>query len=227
MPHKLKIEKNLAEQLDLIKRTKFKKEEWQKTNFKEIYNKLNEFREDKTLQQASWRDLTFEGKPTVIKLKNREKIFNFRIANEGFLFGENKRRRNILKTRKGKTELYKCKLCSTGIDTIKHDCKITTEILKSIGEKLNVQLTSPELILYHRGKVVADTTILILSIFKKVILKTKWHLDIENKNLDDNIEEIKLLTEKILKKTQTRIRKAPAWASTEELATLEKKLALN
>lgn len=190
MPHILKTPIMWAKTIEEIDKMKWTDEDWEESSFKDLYKRIKKQYEGKNEiktqgnDKIDWKSIMFDNK-SLVKTSNKEKIINYRIAAGGYIFGDKKRRMNLLKNIGRKMELHRCKLCQDGEDTIAHvfcECKFSKKILHQIYGKCKMSLPTEDRILYHvRPGPAAD--LLIITKYKKKILKLKRRQDVLNENL--------------------------------------------
>lgn len=188
------------------KKMGWNRDEWKEANFKQIYLKITEQFEHESDRKHKWNVLQGKYKFFESKLTNKEKVINYRLDNKGYLFGEDKKRRNLLKIIGKKQEISNCKFCKKEKDNIIHvftECEFSKEILEKVKLKKG-DLPKKDEILYNEDRK-RNEDVLIISLYKKVVLKRKMKLDIDNKYQFDQKDWTENLATQIQRKIERRL----------------------
>ena len=192
--HSDSLNKYWEEILTWKKTLNWKEDKWKEANFNMIYKTVKKSFEKKKIlyyetndNPIKWTRVLHKAKDQKFLCTNQEIINDYRIARNGYLFGYDKKERNIISNKFGFTEILKCKACRSDHDTAEHillDCPLARYII----EKLKIKINRDEIFFNFRKKDSKSYKQIILSVYKNIIIKFKMQSDIENKyicNIDN------------------------------------------
>lgn len=205
-PHKFPTPKKWLENLDTIDKIKWKDEDWEIATHKSLYQELKQQKANnpcirtKSGSKIKWEKIAQTKAFGKKLIKNEEVIINYKTAHNAYAFGEKKRKRNITRDRQGKTLDLRCKFCRDSKDDAHHvitECKFGKDTIRKIESILD-EKPNNDAILFNKKTTKLDW--IVISIYKKTLIKLKINLDIENRKVNEE-----RLERKILSKLQKRL----------------------
>lgn len=208
--HKDKTPANWIKILETSRGIAWSEEEWKEATHKEMYKAIKKAKENATPlftklgKKVRWKRVLQEKSFGHKTITNKEMITNYRVAREGYIFGEKRRQRNLLFDNHMKRLDLDCKFCDSKEDNTHHiiiDCKYTRKIFHNIGTALNINFHE-DAIKFNAGNNKMEW--IITSIIKRTILDQKIALDIDNRKIGDE-----RLEKKIMRRIKNRLEILP------------------